>query len=354
MLYDRLSELGLPEYRSREEAIRLLLSEQYGFLPPMPDEISFDVQRGNIRNFCAGKASLIRVNINCIISGRSFSFPFWSMIPNDEKKYPFFVMLGFDRNVPNKYLPAEEILDNGFAVLYLCYEDVTSDDGDFENGLSGVLYGNGERGDADAGKIAMWAWAAQRVMDYAETLDSLDKDNSIVCGHSRLGKTALLAGATDERFRFSYSNDSGCSGAAITRGKRGENVEKVTDSFPYWFCKNYTKYRGRESEMPFEQHFLISAIAPRYAYVASAEADIWADPCAEFLSCVAATEEYKKQGLRGLVCEDRLPICPEYFHNGEIGYHIRRGLHYFSREDWRIFIEYFRLHRKVAVSCKGE
>ena len=88
-----------------------------------------------------------------------------------------------------------------------------------------ILYKDGKRKPNDAGKIAMWAWAAQRVMDYAQTLvDVLDLKNGVVCGHSRLGKTALLAAATDERFAFVYSNNSGCSGAAVTRKKQGETA----------------------------------------------------------------------------------------------------------------------------------
>ena len=85
----------------------------------------------------------------------------------------------------------------------------------------------------------MWAWAAQRVMDYAITLDCLNKNRGTVCGHSRLGKTALLAAATDERFFCAYSNDSGCGGAAISRKKDGEKINDICKAFPYWFCDNY-------------------------------------------------------------------------------------------------------------------
>ena len=229
---------------------------------------------------------------------------------------------------------SEEIVDNGFACLSFCYEDVTKDNGDFTNGLAGVLYENGQRGTHDAGKIAMWAWAAQRVMDYAEKEDRLDKSCAIVCGHSRLGKTALLCGATDERFKFAHSNDSGCSGAAITRNKVGEDVEFITKTFPYWFCENYKQYVKRESEMPFDQHYLVACLAPRHAYVASAIEDEWADPASELLSCVAATPAYEAYGLVGFICDDRLPVVGDIYHEGNIGYHLRAGKHYFSREDW--------------------
>ena len=96
--------------------------------------------------------------------------------------------------------------------------------------------------------------------------------------------------------------------------------------------------------MPFDQHWLIASIAPRYVYVASAEEDSWADPKAEFLACAAASAAYKKYGKQGLVCEDRLPKTGEEFHEGSIGYHIRAGLHYFSREDWQRAIRFIKRH----------
>ncbi len=250
------------------------------------------------------------------------------------------VNINFNNNVPNKYMPTEEIVDNGFACLSFCYEDITSDDGDMTNGLAGILFENGERKDYDAGKIALWAWAAHRIMDYAQTRTELDITKSIVCGHSRLGKTALLAGATDDRFAISYSNDSGCSGAALYNSKIGETIEAITDHFPFWFCKNYCKYRGYDNEMPFDQHYLTACIAPRKVYIASAESDSWADPESEFLNCVAVSRLYQNAGLKGFIHDDRLPQAPELFHEGNVAYHIRNGTHYFGREDWQYMMKY--------------
>ena len=120
----------------------------------------------------------------------------------------------------------------GFAVATIYYKDVTGDDGDFTNGLAGVLFGGKERNEHDPGKIMMWAWAAMRAADYLQTLDSADLESLAVIGHSRLGKTALVAAAFDERFRFVHSNNSGCSGAAIIRGKTGEQIDDICRNFP--------------------------------------------------------------------------------------------------------------------------
>lgn len=328
--------------RRRMEIRQLLQREIYGFLPEAPEQISFTELPTEWVDtvFCAGKAPLKRIRIDLTLRGKTFSFPICAVIPKNKTNLPFFISINFRDNVPDKAMPAEEIVDNGFAVFSFCYKDVTSDDGDFENGLAALLYEGRERTGSDCGKIALWSWAASRVMDYCRTLSCLDFEKAAVVGHSRLGKTALLTGMMDERFRFVFSNDSGCAGAAISRGKVGETVGKIFETFPYWFAPNYGKYSGAEEAMPFDQHFLLAACAPRYVYVASAEEDTWADPVSEYLSCCAASQVYEKLGLKGFSHPDRLPVVGDVFGAGTIGYHLRSGCHYFSREDWNHFFRF--------------
>lgn len=343
MLSEILKERNVPELLSREEMLDIVQAQLFGYLPPRPEKISFETEENIIPKFCAGKAVCHKVTVNTVINGKEFSFPFLATLPTDEEKHPFFVHINFRDLNPDRYMPTEELVDNGFAVLSVWYNDITTDDGDFTNGLAGVLFENGKRNDTDCGKIAMWAWAAQRILDYAETLpDKLDLSRSVVCGHSRLGKTALFAGATDERFAFSYSNDSGCSGAAIARGTApgGERVADICRNFPFWFCENYKKYCNNEYNMPFDQHYLVASIAPRKVLIGSASEDKWADPLSEMLCCVASSPAF----VNGFKYEDRPPQIDDKFFDGDIGYHMRKGLHYFSREDWLRLIEFVNLH----------
>lgn len=344
MFAKTLEQRSVPGLKSREEMLQILQREVYGFLPEKPVKLEFTSERQKMPNF-AGKATTDRVIAHCVLGdGKEFSFPFFAILPTEEGKYPFFLHINFRPDIPDRHQPTEELIDNGFAVLTFDYRNVTSDDEDMTNGLAGVLYPDGKRRPSDPGKIAMWAWAAQRVMDYAQTLSCLDMNRAVVCGHSRLGKTALLCGATDIRFPFVYSNDSGCSGAAISREKTGESVTRICTRFPYWFCEQYWAYKNREDEMPFDQHYLVASIAPRKVCVGSASEDEWADPVSEQLCCFAAAPAFPG----GFVCPDRQAQIGEDFFKGDVGYHLRRGAHYFSREDWHKLIKFVRVHEKAV------
>jgi len=326
----------------RSEIIELLSREQYGFLPPAPPSVRAETLLAQPRDF-AGKACHTRVRLGFETPGGFFSFPVDFAVPYADEKLPLIIYISFSPYEHGYYKPVEEIIDTGFAFASLNYQDITADAGDgFSSGLA-ALYPR--RGDGtDWGKIAMWAWAAGRVMDYALTLDGIDRGKIFCAGHSRLGKTALWCAGTDTRFAGAYSNNSGCAGAALSRGKVGETIENITRVFPYWFCGNYAGYAGREAKAAFDQHFLLALLAPRLLYVASAADDAWADPHSEFLCCSAASRAWELHGASGLVCGDSLPDVGDYFPEGNVGYHLRSGTHYHSRYDWNRFLEFVKRH----------
>jgi len=342
---------SVPWETRRQQIAEILQSELFGFRPEDPQEISFAVlpPERYYATFCAGKASLTKIGITAKLCGKSFTFPLYAAIPKGKKNLPFFVHINFRSSVPDLYMPSEELIDNGFAVFSFGYEDVTSDDTDFTNGLAGILYEGRERVGSECGKIPLWSWAASRVMDYCQTLDCLDFAKSAVVGHSRLGKTALYTGMLDPRFQFVISNDSGFAGAALSRnradreqGARFCSVDFCVRHHMQWFAENYRKYADNEESMPYDQHFLVAASAPRCVYVASAQDDTWSDPNTEYLSCCAAGEVYEALGVPAFVHPDRGPRPGDRLHEGRIGYHMRAGAHFFSREDWQNYMQFIK------------
>lgn len=318
----------------RRELIDLLSREEYGFTPSAPEKVKAEVEpmtdwETNTHAF-ANKAIQQVIHLSFDTPGGRFSFPFKLAVPKSVSKAPVFVHIGFRPDFPDRYLPVEEILDHGFAVAAFCYEDVTDDSADF-NKLA-AMYPRDEK--TGWGKLGMWAFAASRVLDYLETRNDIDAFRACVSGHSRLGKAALWCAAQDERFSMVVSNNSGCSGAALSHGKTGETIEKITNVFPFWFCGNYQNWRGKENEMPFDQHMLIALTAPRKAYINSAQEDDWADPESEFLGCAAASEAWSIHRTAGLVTPDALPQVDIPLMDGGICYHVRTGAHFQSRTDW--------------------
>ena len=334
-LQAELAERNLPPLKSRSEMLSILEEYIYGKTPEAA-AVSVEVTK-ELPKALGGLANWKKITVSFDTPKGRFSFPADVLTPNGVEKPRLMVHIQFHKEFSDRFFPAEEILSTKTALALFDYQDVTSDDGDFSNGLAAHF----ERGEGDSvGKIGLWAYAASRLLD-ALLLLGIDGGGHVgVAGHSRLGKTALWCGAQDERFTFVYSSQSGAGGASLARGKAetGEKVADLIRNFPYWFCPNYAQFAHKEDEMPFDQHMLLACVAPRLLYVGSASEDLWAEPKSEFLGALAASEAY---GGKGLVTPDRYPKPGELLHKGDVGYHMRHGTHYFAREDWLSLLSFW-------------
>lgn len=363
----------------RKPEIRALFEHlMYGVSPGMPDTLIFDVWEKNGKAF-GGLG--IRRQVNLYFR-KDRSGPVVSLLmylPAGKLPAPVFLGLNFDgnhtvtsdsavplpfswvendnsmgitqnratessRGIKSSRWCVEKLLQRGYGLATVYYGDIDPDfDDGFNNGVHALFRKSDKSHAPDAwGSIAAWAWGLSRCMDYLITDKDVDKDHVAVIGHSRLGKTALWAGALDERFFMVVSNNSGCGGAALSKRVFGETVEAINRRFPHWFCGNFKNYNNHEEKLPVDQHMLIALIAPRPVYIASASEDLWADPRGEFLSGVLATPVYRLFGLPGLPVTEMPP--PDMPVMGTIGYHIRTGKHDITPFDWDQYLKFADMH----------
>lgn len=244
--------------------------------------------------------------------------------------------------------PVELLVSRGFALVTAYAGDIDPDfDDGFQNGVHALLAPRAKLAADAPGTIAAWAFGLSRIREALQQIARVDASRLAVFGHSRLGKAALWAAAEDENFALSISNQSGCGGAALSRRCFGERLLHINQRFPHWFCRAFHDFNGREHELPVDQHQLLALVAPRPLYVASAAADLWADPRGELLASEAASPAWRLFGLSGLGVAATAPTSD--VQEGHVGYHVRPGRHDITPRDMWHYLAFAERHLRAPA-----
>ncbi len=362
----------------RAPELRALVQQyEYGFLPP-PSKVSAKLERED-QAALGGRATLREITLT-LAQPEGAKIHLLLVVPNERKRpVPVFLGLNFNGNhalladprirPPDGWKPKrgetleqsrgseidawalDQAVARGYAVASFYNGDVVPDDKTAAEAILRKLRPPGRevRGPDDCATIAAWAWCLHRAVDYLVTDADLDAQRIALVGHSRNGKTALLAAALDERVALVVPSQSGCGGSAPCRlppelaappdGKLiVETVKRINTAFPHWFCENFKAFNEATDRLPFDQHALIALCAPRPVLLSCAVDDRWANPAGQFEMLRAADSAYR------LVAGDGLGAAampePGQLLASRLGYFIRPGKHFMTRADWKVWLDY--------------
>ena len=385
MLRNRERVMTKEQWREqRAPELRALVQHyEYGVMPPKPVFTTAKTLRVD-KQALGGKATLKEIEVPGL---KGVQIHLMIVVPNARQKpAPCFLGLNFSGNyallndpqvqmpkgwVPDKYADApanrageagrgkqvdtwalEQAIDRGYAVASFYNGDVISDNAEIaREQLKQFVPAGKSPDDADApATIAAWAWGFSLMIDQLLTDPDIDGKRIAVVGHSRNGKTALLAAAMDERIALVIPSQAGCGGSAPCRvtpdlaeikgnGRpTAETVAVINKSFPHWFCGNFKAFGAAPEKLPFDQHALIALCAPRPVLLSNATEDSWANPAGQFEMLRAADPVYRLVAGDGCGAK-QMPEVGKLL-DSRLGYYIRAGKHSMTKEDWKVWLDY--------------
>lgn len=327
----------------RPEIVESYLNALYGPVPPMAPAFRFDpvgpdsvLAEGTRIRRVVGRVEDARYGVE-----EEPRIEMKLYLPDGAENVPVVVRVGgfwgAEGETPE---PVQMALDRGWAFVTVNPGAIQQDSGaGLDAGVIGLTNRGEPRSADDWGVLAAWAWGTSRTLDYFRTIPEIDATQAAVQGHSRYGKTALLAAAMDPRWAAAFPSCSGAMGASLEKRDWGETIDNVASGGGYhWMTGNFMKYAGDWDAMPGDAHFLIALVAPRPLFITGGTEDQWSDPHGEFLAAVAASPVYELLGADGL----RTVVMPrpdEALMSGELVFRNHDGGHT-DAPDWPVFYEW--------------
>jgi|AntDeeMinimDraft_5_1070356.scaffolds.fasta_scaffold00346_18 hypothetical protein len=256
----------------------------------------------------------------------------------------------------------DRIVDRGYGFATYCCEElapdseaagdeVASDEGASDQSAAGIhaYYDvadlSGPPG-SEWGTLAAWAWGLHRCVDVLRAADGVHANQIAVLGHSRRGKAALWAGATDERIALVIPHQSGTGGVTLARANDQESIADITGAFPHWFADDFAAFADREPHLPVDQHLLVACVAPRPLLDTEGSFDVWTNPDLAAESVRAAAPVWDFLDTDGMVGEGVLAgddaITPEAA--GDLCQYRRDTEHTLNRGYWDAILDFADCH----------
>lgn len=225
------------------------------------------------------------------------------------------------------------------AALFDTYALQADNGAGLKQGIIGLMSRGKPRQSEDWGVLRAWSWGLSRALDYFQKDKTINARKIGIQGHSRWGKTALLAAAMDTRWAIVFASCSGSMGASLEKRNFGENLGNIASQGEYhWMAPAFVRYGRDPAAMPVDAHDMIALIAPRPLFITGGTQDLWADPLGEFKACVAATPVYRLLGKTG-ISGAGLPAPDAPPTPGDLSFREHKGGHT-DTLDWPSFMQF--------------
>ncbi len=232
--------------------------------------------------------------------------------------------------------PLEDILDNGYGFITVHPPDYVADRSKRGTEQLNLIFG--DRRDRP-GALTVWASLTTAL---AEDLKAEQPDRALIAyGHSRYGKTALLAAAYGPSVDGAIAHQSGTAGASLMRDKQGESLKNILRSYPHWLTPMAADYSSHPKSLPSDAHALLAAISPKPIFLGNARRDVWSDPEGAYQAARWAAAHTPEQFFSATRLDDFKPT-------DNITIWTRPGTHGVVKEDWSAFLEFLNAHFQPA------
>ena len=344
--------------RRRPEILEDFLTEIYGRIPASTPKVAFEVTGVDSSTF-AGRAIVKRVvgkidNTSYAAAKPSIEITMY-LPPGATARVPIVTLVGIFFGRQSNQLPdaVSQVLALGWAFATVNPGAVQADNGaGLNEGIIGLVNHGMPRKPDDWGVLAAWTWGMSRALDYFETDPAIDARRAAIAGHSRWGKTALLAGALDQRWAVVWPSCSGAMGASLEKRNWGETIDNVAGAGEYhWMAGNFLKYAGHWSAMPVDAHELVALVAPRPVFITGGTTDQWSDPHGEFLAAVGADPVYRLLGKNSLGTTS-MPSPGLALIDGDLAFRNHEGGHT-DAPDWPVFLRFAQRYFNASPPRSG-
>jgi len=310
LMQDGRRVISVEDWQKRREEIRdMMLNIQYGTMPGPPEKISVTIIESQTQ-VNGETCEKLRFDFTAKENRPDLAFgmdvtvwrPSTDSIAQRKKIVKGFAQDGIPVLIYVGNRQFEQLLAKGYMVI--CYENNQLEPMEMGHAIVGPARTAYQQLAPDRyswGSISTWAWGGLRLVDYVQTLSGVNPRQIMISGHSRNGKTALLAGALDERIALVNPAGSGCAGAGsyLALGEKCEDLTALTSRERWWAWAHadFEQWAGREEELPFDQHFLMGLVAPRPLLRTEGTTDEWANPAGTCISFLATEPIYDFLGV---------------------------------------------------------